>query len=147
MERAVAGPGGDLDKVNIVELVEEFARTASSEAGSGDDANRLLGQIRSQLYNRLNTTAVSDEKVQLIEVSGRLVDLLNTENASVLVPVLANVLRTALTDSASYEVLRAASALLGRLASKRGFLAISETLSFELKVTSLSLFAVVAYLS
>ncbi len=135
MERVPAGVGGgDAEKLNIVELVEEFARSASSEAGGGDDAHRLLGQIRSQLYNRLNTTSVSDEKVQLIEVSGRLVDLLNTENSSVLVPVLANVLRTALSDSASYEVLKAASTLLGRLASKRGFLVISETVSFELKV-------------
>ncbi len=125
-------PAAEVEKVNMADLVDEFARAAISEAGSGE-ANKMLGQIRSQLYNRLNTTTVSEEKVQLIEMAGTLVDVLNAENASAMVPVLANVLRTALTDTASFDVLRAASSLLGRLASKRGFLVISETVSFELK--------------
>lgn len=58
--------------------------------------------------------------------------MLSSENASVVVPVLANVLRTALTDSEG-PVLIAASGLLGRLAATRGFLIISETVQFELK--------------
>ena len=116
----------------LAELVAEFARAASSESGGGE-ANRLLGQIRAGLYSRLNNTSAAEEKVQLIEMAGQMVDLLNTENASVMVPVLANVLRTALSDTGSFSVIKAAAALLGRLASKRGFLIISETISFELK--------------
>jgi FKBP12-rapamycin complex-associated protein len=125
-------PDGEPEKVTIVELVDEFAKAASSESGRGE-ANKVLAQIRAQLYSRLNTTSSSEQKVEVVEVSGKLVDLLNAENGSVMVPVLANVLRTALADSTSYDVIKAASVLLGRLASKRGFLVISETVSFELK--------------
>jgi FKBP12-rapamycin complex-associated protein len=133
MDRSrIASPDGESDKVSIVALVDEFAKAAASESGLGE-ANKVLAMIRSQLYSRLNTTSSSEEKVEVVEVSGKLVDLLNAENGSVMVPVLANVLRTALADSTSYDVIQAASVLLGRLASKRGFLVISETVSFELK--------------
>ncbi len=134
MERAGRSIAVDSEgeKVSIVALVDEFAKAAASESGLGE-ANKVLAQIRAQLYSRLNTTSSSEEKVQVVEVSGKLVDLLNAENGSVMVPVLANVVRTALADSTSYDVIQAASVLLGRLASKRGFLVISETVSFELK--------------
>ena len=118
------------DVAALDELVSHYARVASQE--SREETSKLLDAVRVQLYAQLNQAPSPEDKVAVVAVARRLVELLNGENASVLVPLLANVLRTTLTDN-SFEVLDAASQLLGCLAHRRGFLVISETVSFELK--------------
>ncbi len=102
-------------------------RTQARDSSAGQS----IAQLRTRLYSRLNAGDTA-AKVKAIELTALLVPQLENENSPVVVPVIANVLRSALAGDEP-PVLQAAAALLGQLAAKRGFLIISETVSFELK--------------